>query len=200
MANLSVFSIAGSEIGPHIETLAKLRISVFREWPYLYDGDLDYERCYLADFARQPDSVLVLACDGDRPVGASTALPMTQAHEEFQAPFQARGDNLSRVFYLGESVLEAPYRGRGIGHLFFDEREAHAQRVGSFETLTFCAVERPDGHPLKPADYRPLDGFWHKRGYTRHPDLTCTFPWKDIDQDGETDKMLVFWTRRGEDG
>ena len=34
-----------------VPDLARLRIGVFREFPYLYDGSLDYERDYLADYA-----------------------------------------------------------------------------------------------------------------------------------------------------
>lgn len=32
-----------------LDALAALRNEVFREWPYLHDGDLAYERGYLAD-------------------------------------------------------------------------------------------------------------------------------------------------------
>ena len=31
--------VTGSDIAPHVEDLARLRIEVFREFPYLYDGD-----------------------------------------------------------------------------------------------------------------------------------------------------------------
>ncbi len=31
--------LSGSQIAPYIDELAQLRITVFREFPYLYDGD-----------------------------------------------------------------------------------------------------------------------------------------------------------------
>ncbi len=37
----------GQELGPWLDVLGKLRIRVFREFPYLYDGSLEYERDYL---------------------------------------------------------------------------------------------------------------------------------------------------------
>ncbi|NBD37526.1 MAG: GNAT family N-acetyltransferase, partial [Verrucomicrobia bacterium] len=61
---------------------------------------------------------------------------------------------------------------------------------------TFCAVLRPADHPMRPADYRPLDPFWKKRGYRAHPELECTFPWKDLGDKEETRKRLRFWIRR----
>ena len=45
---------------------------------------------------------------------------------------------------------------------------------------------RPDDHPLKPADYIPLDRFWGKLGYAPVAGLIATYPWKDIDQNDET--------------
>ncbi|HBC32969.1 MAG TPA: GNAT family N-acetyltransferase, partial [Marinobacter adhaerens] len=51
-------------------------------------------------------------------------------------------------------------------------------------------------HPLRPADYQPLDSFWHNRGYRKVPELTTTYAWKDVDQAAETAKPMTFWLRR----
>jgi len=56
-------------------------------------------------------------------------------------------------------------------------------------------VVRPDDHPLKPADYRPLDSFWRKRGYAPAEGLVAHYAWKDVDQTEETLKALQFWIR-----
>lgn len=102
--------------------------------------------------------------------------------------------DIQSVFYCSESVLLPSHRGRGLGHAFFDAREAHARALG-FAWSAFCAVERPDDHPAKPADYRPLDAFWRKRGYQCQDDMTTTFAWKDVDQPGETDKVMRTWLK-----
>ncbi|MFW5816254.1 MAG: GNAT family N-acetyltransferase [Wenzhouxiangella sp.] len=167
---------------------------VFRDFPYLYDGSLDYERAYLAEYTASENSLIVLALDGDRVVGCASGLPMLDADPAFSKPFVAAGFAPAEVFYFGESVLEADWRGQGIGHRFFDHREAHARDLG-FSTTAFCAVQRPSDHPARPADYRALDGFWRKRGYRPRPDLVTRFGWKDIDQPGETDKPMQFWIR-----
>ncbi|MCE2695092.1 MAG: hypothetical protein LW645_12620 [Verrucomicrobiaceae bacterium] len=39
---LRLQNFQGSEIEPHLDALGALRISVFREYPYLYDGS----RCH----------------------------------------------------------------------------------------------------------------------------------------------------------
>ena len=43
----------GPEIASVINDLARLRVAVFRDWPYLYDGDAAYEREYLARYAKE---------------------------------------------------------------------------------------------------------------------------------------------------
>jgi GNAT superfamily N-acetyltransferase len=193
---VSIRVVTGEDIAPWIEAVADLRIRVFRDWPYLYEGSVGYEREYLIHYRTSPGSVFVLALDDAGGVaGCSTGLPLIDAHNEFRAPFRVSGYELGRVFYFGESVLDPAWRGRGIGHAFFDEREAHARKLG-FDITAFCAVLRPNDHPLRPADYRPLDEFWKKRGYEPVEGLTTSFAWQDIDQAHETDKPMQFWVKR----
>ncbi|MCF7978933.1 MAG: GNAT family N-acetyltransferase [Chromatiaceae bacterium] len=127
--NLQILTATGAEIERHIPALAELRISVFREFPYLYDGDAAYEARYLGTYRQARGSVVVIVLDGERVVGASTALPMAEETDEVKAPFLAQGYDPERIFYLGESVLLPAYRGRGLGVRFFEERERHAQRL-----------------------------------------------------------------------
>ncbi|HBF93820.1 MAG TPA: GNAT family N-acetyltransferase, partial [Marinobacter adhaerens] len=41
---VSIRRLSGDQIKPYLDDLARLRIEVFRHFPYLYDGDMDYER------------------------------------------------------------------------------------------------------------------------------------------------------------
>jgi GNAT superfamily N-acetyltransferase len=190
-----VRSLTGRRLAEALPAAARLRIAVFRDWPYLYDGSLAYEEKYLAKLAAAEGAVIVAACDGGEIVGCATAAPLVNVEEDFAAPFRARGLDVARIFYCGESVLLPAYRGRGLGHAFFDHREAQARALGGFTHAAFCAVVRPDDHPLRPQNYRPLDAFWQKRGYARIEGLVCRFAWKDIDQPAETEKPMQFWMK-----
>ena len=194
MKELKVMTCQGSEISVYTEALARLRIQVFRDFPYLYAGDPDYEADYLGRYAANPASFFVLAFDQDTLVGAATGQPLRDEVDEFRRPFEAQGISAGEVFYYGESVLDHAYRGQGIGKRFMTEREQHARQLG-FKIAAFCAVERPDEHPLKPDDYQPLHGFWKAQGYQRRSELTTTFAWQDIGEPGESDKPMVFWTK-----
>lgn len=186
--------MSGSDIEPYLRELVRLRIAVFREFPYLYDGDAEYEAGYMRKYAASKNSVFVLALSGGDVVGVSTGVPLLDADADFRKPFEQSKYDLADVFYFGESVLEKAYRGMGAGHRFFDEREAFAERLG-YGVTTFCAVVRPDDHPHRPIGYRPLDDFWRKRGYVRQPQMVARYGWKEIGQEEETDQEMVFWVR-----
>ena len=188
--------VHGKAVEPYIPDLARLRIAVFRAFPYLYEGSEDYEADYLSTYAASPESLFVLALEDGHIVGASTGVPMADETAAFKAPFAAAGLDPETIFYFGESVLLSRYRGQGLGVRFFEEREAYARRLGRFGWCAFCAVERPADHPLRPADYVPLDDFWHRRGYAHRPELRTTFSWKDVGEAEETGKPMSFWLKR----
>jgi len=191
---LEITALTGAAIEPTIPPLARLRIAVFAEFPYLYDGDEAYEAEYLRAFSAADDAVLVLARDDGRIVGAATASPMAAQHDEIRAPFESRGIDPKGLFYFGESVLLPEYRGQGAGHAFFDHREAQARACGA-QRACFAAVGRPDDHPDRPEGYRPHDAFWTKRGYAPVPGLVTHMAWKDHRDAGETEKAMQYWMK-----
>ena len=192
---VTVRALTGEALEAALEGVAALRIAVFRDWPYLYDGTLDYEREYLQTYRTSANALLVGAFEGDRLVGASTSTPMEDHAEAFAAPFAGQGIPLTDIYYGAESVLLPEYRGQGIGHRFFDLREAFARSLGR-KWLAFCSVTRPDDHPLRPATYRTNDAFWRGRGYAPLPGVQAEFAWKDVGEAAETVKRLQFWMRR----
>jgi GNAT superfamily N-acetyltransferase len=193
---LRIETLTAARATPLIPALSRLRMAVFRDWPYLYDGSAEEESAYLAPFLRSPSAALVVAFDADEPVGCATCLALMEADADISDPFRAMGLDPAEHFYFGESVLLPQYRGRGAGVAFFAAREAHALAASSSPFATFCAVRRPEEHPLKPAGAGTLHAFWRHRGYAPVPGLACTMSWKQVDTEGEVANTLDFWRRR----
>jgi GNAT superfamily N-acetyltransferase len=191
--SLRVERFVGAEVEPYLPDLARLRIAVFREWPYLYDGSLDYEHEYLQSYLASR-AMIAVAFDAERVVGASTALPLTAHKDVYLENLASLGLAAEQIYYFGESVLEARFRGHGIGHRFFDLREEYARQLG-FPWAAFCAVERGAEHPSCPKDYVPHDAFWTKRGFVRSTELVSSFKWRDLGDEVETPKTMLYWLK-----
>ncbi|PEQ14020.1 GNAT family N-acetyltransferase [Novosphingobium sp. PC22D] len=191
---IAIEDLTGARVQAVIADLARLRMTVFAAFPYLYDGDPAYEEDYLRGFIAARDAIVVAARDGERIVGVATASPLAAQGGEIRDPVAAAGFAPESAFYFGESVLLDAYRGRGIGHAFFDRREAQARRCGA-RFACFASVIRPEDHPARPAGYRSLEGFWRKRGYAPVPGLRIEMAWKEHGEPGESAKALQVWMR-----
>ena len=186
--------LSREEVAERLADLATLRITVFRDWPYLYDGDVRYERRYLRPYAESPRAIVVGAFDGRALIGASTGTPISDHEAGIVEALDPLGVAAADVFYLAESVLLPAFHGRGIGHAFFDLRERHARRCG-YRYAVFASVIRPADHPRRPRLVRDLAPFWRKRGYAPVQGATARLWWRDVGDTEETEKPLAIWLR-----
>lgn len=193
-SSISLVTYSGADLAPYLDEVARLRIEVFRAYPYLYEGQMEYEREYLRSYLNAPDAAIVIARDEDKIVGASTCIPLENEPESVQKPFLEKGLDVRKIYYYGESVLLPEYRRKGIGVGFFEHRERKARSLQRFQWVCFCGVERPQDHPLRPADYIPLNHFWRRRGF-QETDMVCYMSWKDLTEEQESPKPLRFWMK-----
>jgi GNAT superfamily N-acetyltransferase len=190
-AGAVITEVRGREAERFVEGLASLRIRVFRDFPYLYDGDPSYERKYLRTYFASPRSFVALCNSAGTLVGASTAIALQDADEEFRRPFLGQGLDPATICYYGESVLLPELRGRGIGREFMARRERFARSLPGVTRAAFCAVIRGGA----PAGYRPLEPFWESEGFRPVPGLVAKFSWKDLGDAAETPKRMQFWMK-----
>jgi GNAT superfamily N-acetyltransferase len=194
MIKISV--LKGDDIADALPALADLRIRIFKEWPYLYDGSAEYEQNYLKKFGAAKDALIVVARDKNKIVGVSTASPLLGHADAFAEAFTGVGYDPKHVFYFGESVLLPEYRGQGIGHAFFDEREKHARSFGTYKIASFSSVIRDKHDPRAPENYFALDSFWAKRGYTRAEGVVASLGWKEGGATEEITHQMQFWIKK----
>ena len=188
--------LRGDAIAEHIAQIAKLRIDIFREYPYLYDGDWDYEENYLRKLIDTSNSLVVVLNHSTNIVGAMTGLPLSDEEESVKLPWLNRGVEISGVYYFSEILLYPEYRGHGHGGRGFDWAEQAIDELGIFDRYSLATVIRPDNHPMKPTGYQNLDGFWESKGYVKDEGLVCYIPWKEVGEEEETQNPLVFWIKK----
>ena len=135
-AVIEVRRLSRQEAEAAFDGLARLRIEVFRDFPYLYEGDVDYERRYLATYMASPGAVIVGAFDGTELVGAATASPLADHFGEFAQPFAARGLDPPYVpgagLGRGAQFLARPASlivGRHVGRIALQQAAQFRQRL-----------------------------------------------------------------------
>lgn len=195
MNNIKIVSFTHEQVQMFIPEIAKLRIEVFKEYPFLYAGDIDYEKRYLEKFMMMKNAVIVAAYNGNTIVGISTAYPFEYENKELKQVFIDAGLSPTNYYCFGESVLQKRYRGQGIGKAFFAHREQYARLLKTYKHLCFYTSMREKDDPKKPLDYRPLDPFWTAQGFKKHPELVGMVSYQEIDKVEETPHPMVFWIK-----
>jgi len=179
-----------------LPALARLSIEIFREYPFCYDGDFDFEMHDLSTYVESPDARIFLALDGNSVVGFTTCKPLRYAPESVKAPLIQGKVSVDEVLYLGESTLKPEFRGRGIGKHFFELREKHARTILGIKKNIFFTITRPDSDPKCPENYRNLHAFWKSQGYSPIPELVSYYPWREIGEQQAQLHTMQYWEKQ----
>ena len=192
LTDIHVRSFTGSGLKPYLHSVAKLRMEVFREYPYFEEPDLEREVQTLRKIFSHRESIGVLIMDNTTIVGASIGYPLALEDSSLLKPFKERRVDINTYYTFGDSVLLKAYRGRGIGHHFFDAREAHVSQYKKYKQICFFVPEHTE---TAPKDYIPLADFWRKRGYVPHPEMKGFLSWKTVGEAHATEKQMVYWLK-----
>jgi|SRR5579862_3226096 len=195
MTDIHVRSFTGPHLKTYLHSIAKLLAEVFREYPYHQETNMEQQIKHIKDAAAHKESIAVLIFDNTTLVGASIGVPLVAESKEIQTPFLEQQLPIQNYYFFSASVLLKPYRGRGIGHHFFDVREAHVLHFKKYSHICFCSPLRPEPDPERPEDFLPLDDFWRKRGYIHHPDMQCHLPWTPVNTQHSETKTMTFWLK-----
>jgi GNAT superfamily N-acetyltransferase len=182
--------IRGPEIENHIDDLGRFRIKIFREYPYLYDGNIEFERVYLDPYSRNPESLLLILQDARGIIGACTGTPLTGEDNDFQNAFM--GENKDEIYYIGAVILRADSRGQKLGSRLLSTALSLID-MKRFKKTSLCTVDRGLNHPRRPGNYCPPDCLWEKYGFVKSTNLLAYLAWTDIGQKIETKKPMNIW-------
>ena len=184
--------MSGQDIKKITDELGNFRITIFQEYPYLYDGDLDSERKYLARYSNISNSILLLLRDQAGILGAATGIPLAHDEPAFTEPFKDK--NLEEFFYIGELMIRKDNRSKGIGTLLLRNMLDLIDKQ-QFTTACLYTVDRGDNHPLKPELYQSPDSLWKKFGFEKHSSHRVYLSWRDLGNITETEKPMNVWIK-----
>lgn len=186
--------LSGPAIADALDDLATLRLDIFPEYPYLYQGQRNDELAYLGTYAEAPDACVILAYDGLTVIGAATGMPLIHEDAQMLDAFIGATFPLDEVYYVGELLFLPAYRNCGLGRKLLDRLESHLRSLNHYRKLTCATVERPDDHPLRPRDYIPITKFLARTGFVRLPGVTTHFTWQETDG-VKRDHPMQFWSK-----
>ncbi len=191
LSQIEVFK--GSEMIRFVDPIAKMRLSYFSEYPYLYIGTMQCERAYLKMYTQCEKSLLVMKKEGERIVGAVTGMPLRETFPEYRSWASGLDTPIDSIFYLGELVLEKDAQGKGIENQIVDEMIDLIQKEGRYRSLAVLEISRDEEDPKQPLNFVSLEKFWETKGFVKHPELQTNISWKE----GEEEKMhtLIIWMK-----
>lgn len=185
--------LTGAAVEAALEALASLRITIFREYPYLYDGQREDELSYLRLYTAA-DACVVTASDSGVMVGAASGTPLCREQKEMLEAFNGSAYALDELFYVGEVLFLPAYRNCGLGLRLLERVEEHVRTCGKYRYVTCATIVRPDNHPLRPENYVPIDRFLDRTGFIKLHGVVTNFTWKE--NDGiKREHPMQFWVK-----
>lgn len=200
MNNIEIKLLTKKDILNYADKIALMRIENFKEFPYLYQGNLEYEKKYLKTYLENPQAILIAGFCGKDIIAISTGLPVMNNSELLQnikTLFEANNLNLSEYYYFAETIINFSYRGRGLYSKIISLREQAAIARG-YNNGCFVTVIRENKHPLKPANYKSPEPIFEHCGYQKSS-IIFTYSWPTLQMDGsvkEQKNPLVFWFKK----
>lgn len=192
--------LSGSNIHKYLTEVATFRIKYFRDFPYFYDGNLDYEMNYLKGYTEDEKSILIIIRNSKNDIIAvSTGVPLITTSDilsKAETVFSQSGLNPKDFYYYGEVILDYSVRSKGLTRLIYNEQELHARKFG-FSSITIATVIRDPTDPRNVDRVASSDLVWKKLGFTQ-TNIEFNYNWPTLQIDGKTvdcENKMIFWAK-----
>lgn len=200
--NLVIDVNTGSDGSRFIELsdiVARLRLDFFKEFPYLYRGDIESEKKYLEAYLADERSMIVVAKIDNELAGVFTGLPLVSNAEivsDVKDLVVKNGDNPADYYYYGDILILPKYRQLGLTRKMFAAQDKMAQ-LWKYKYVCALTVVRSASHPLAPASYKSYDKIWNHLGLLK-TGMRITHHWPTIQPDGsviDTNNEMEFLSK-----
>jgi ribosomal protein S18 acetylase RimI-like enzyme len=189
----------GKETAKYIDIVSEWRIKLFREYPYLYVGDIEYEKKYMQGHATDKQAMIAIAKVDGMLAGFSTGFPLISDSEivaDVKKLVSQAGDDIADYYYYGEIMVLPEFRGRGLASMLYTAQD-NLIKSWEFKHVCISTVVQEENHPLKPAGYKSTEGMFEHMGFVKNK-LMINYPWPTIQHDQsikEVNHQLACWTK-----
>lgn len=191
--------LIGKAMQNYIQKVSELRIQEFQNYPYLYKGNLEYEKEYMLGFSSDPHSCLGLAKYENEIIGISTGMPLKSEADilkDAENVYHNANRDPCLYYYFGEFIILPQYRGKGIAKHLSLGMESVARKF-KYSRICLLTVLRSDDDQRKPTNYKSIDPICYALGFK--PDkLSIDYHWPTILENGDVKDVLnpmIFWSK-----
>lgn len=190
--------LTGQDIKPVIGFVAQKRLDTFCEYPYLYEGTMEYERAYLENFSiPENNAAIAMAYYNQKAIGFVTAIPLIHAEivQESLPSLENEGINTKKCFYISEGIVDQEHRKQKIALRLYGLIKKYAHEKGF--TIESVLNESHEEHPLKPKNYIDINNTFIAHGAVKTI-TTLKAIWPTFQVDGsvkEQEHVLQYWVK-----
>ena len=196
---ITVEVYVGKNSADYIDIVSRFRVEMFKEFPYLYEGDSSFERNYMQGYTTDSRAMIAIARVDGVLAGVSTGIPLISSSEvvsDAKNVFSKEKIDIGDYYYYGEVIVLPKYRGLGLTTKLYAAQDELIKSWG-FKHVCILTVIRENDHPLKPKDYKCPDMMWGHLGFFRNK-LTTEYHWPTFQADKRVknvNNVLEFWTK-----
>ena len=189
--------VTGKAINDCFEAIATLRLMVFSEYPYCYQGSFEDEQKHFGQYTCHEDRSLAVLFEKNQIIGLSTRIPAASALPllgRAVPELERRGVNIEQHYYVIESMIKQAFRGKKRGQLLYQEHEVFIRRRGY---QTNCLLTLATESTITSVEKKPFTSLWHWLGFKKTA-IQTSFTWLTRMFDHlvrEQSHVFDFWAR-----
>jgi hypothetical protein len=193
-SGLRVEMVSGADMQPYLERIVEYRLKYFKEFPYLYQGNVEEEVEFVEQYIKSSTArVLVLKDQCGNFGGFATGISvMESSHADKLGVIINQPEN---VYYIGEMIFDELFRGKD----GFRQCLSYFQNIKEmgYKKVCFITVQR-DGKYPRPINYHDHEGAWGVTGFEKY-EQTITISWPVIQVGGDSvaqENILNIWIKK----
>lgn len=193
---IKIEKMQGTQIDPYLAEIIQFVTKMYRDYPYLYNGDDAGYQQYLNTYAQAKEGVIFVAFDGKKIVGVASGMPMADSRDIFKPTLVRHGYSIKNIYYIGEFGVSPEYHGKGIESTLMSKMEQFIKEHKQYNTISLWELNPASSSQTQRAPTHFPNGiFLQNNGFAYHPELNFIVHWTNINEKHESPHLAVYWLK-----